>query len=437
MVFSNMQFNYFTSFLYSIYIVSLGIMFFFKLKEKLTLKKRILSVGFVSILVLFMNLNFKISIFYCMAEAIIIFSIIHIAVINKVFVSLTITSVYSLAVYLARYIIFLVYSIMLFDLNILRILDCKLFKLFMALICVMLIGSILYIKYLLRIAFSNKVITIKNYTIFTVILAIAVILSIKVFDSIKLSSIYIYKACIISINITIYLGVVYSCVYRKYKDKKLESKLKLLENQLDYQKYYYEKVIGNYDDSKKVLHDINNHMNVIKYFLENEDYKSMGEYINKLSDRIPNGKNSNICSDKIINAICLEKSRMCKEKNINISFDLVVNYELNIDAIDICTVFGNLIDNAIEACDNMRSVKKFIQVSARICLNQLHIKIINSKENKIKKRNGKFLSSKIDIKNHGIGLENVKQAVYKNQGDIEFRDFSNLFEVNLYMKCRE
>lgn len=136
----------------------------------------------------------------------------------------------------------------------------------MALICAMLIGSILYIKYLLRIAFSNKVITIKNYTIFTVILAIAVILSIKVFDSIKLSSIYIYKACIISINITIYLGVVYSCVYRKYKDKKLESKLKLLENQLDYQKYYYEKVIGNYDDSKKVLHDINNHMNVIKYF---------------------------------------------------------------------------------------------------------------------------------------------------------------------------
>ena len=431
MVFNSMQFNYFTSLLYSVYIVSLGIMFFFKLRKKLTLKKRILSVGFISVLVLFINLNFKINIFYCMAETIIIFSIIHLAVINKVFVSLTITSVYSLAVYLARYIIFLIYSIMFFDLKILKGLNERLL---MILICVMLIGSILYIKYLLKIAFSNKVITIKNYTRFTIILEIAVILSVKLFDSIKVSSIHIYKACIIAINITIYLGVVYSCVYRKYKEKKLESKLKLLENQLDYQKYYYEKVIDNYYDGKKVLHHINNHMSVIKYFLENEDYKSMSEYINKLSERIPNSKNSNICSNKIINAIFLEKARICKEKNINISFDVCVNSELDIDTIDICTVFGNLIDNAIEACDKNVG-EKFIKISTRVCLNQLHIKIINSKENKIKKQNGKFLSSKIDSNNHGIGLENVKQAVYKNQGDIEFRDFKNLFDVSLYMKC--
>lgn len=250
MVFNSMQFNYFTSLLYSVYIVSLGIMFFFKLRKKLTLKRRILSVGFISVLVLFINLNFKINIFYCMAETIIIFSIIHLAVINKVFVSLTITSVYSLAVYLARYIIFLIYSIMFFDLKILKGLNERLL---MILICVMLIGSILYIKYLLKIAFSNKVITIKNYTRFTIILVIAVILSVKLFDSIKVSSIHIYKACIIAINITIYLGVVYSCVYRKYKEKKLESKLKLLENQLDYQKYYYEKVIDNYYDGKKII----------------------------------------------------------------------------------------------------------------------------------------------------------------------------------------
>ncbi len=182
------------------------------------------------------------------------------------------------------------------------------------------------------------------------------------------------------------------------------------------------------------MHDINNHMSVIKYFLENEDYKSMSEYINKLSERIPNSKNSNICSNKIINAIFLEKARICKEKNINISFDVCVNSELDIDTIDICTVFGNLIDNAIEACDKNVG-EKFIKISTRVCLNQLHIKIINSKENKIKKQNGKFLSSKIDSNNHGIGLENVKQAVYKNQGDIEFRDFKNLFDVSLYMKC--
>ncbi|HHD2753345.1 TPA: sensor histidine kinase [Clostridium perfringens] len=321
---------------------------------------------------------------------------------------------------------------MFFDLNTLGILDEKLFVLFMMLTFLLLVGLILYIKYLLSIVFSKKILSLSKYNIAIIILGLLVILSGKAFDSINISNTIVYKESIISINIAISLGIVYFCIYRKYKNNNLEYKLKILENQLDYQKNYYESMIDNYDDGKKALHDMNNHMSVIKYFLENEDYKSMQEYVNSLSNRVPSNKDKKICGNKIVNAICVEKAYICKEKNINISFDIVIEKELNIDIIDICTVFGNLIDNAIEACDKNLG-EKFIQVSSRVHLNKLHVKVINSKENKVKKCNGKFISSKDDIKNHGIGIENVKQAVSKNEGYIEFKDSKNMFDVTLYM----
>ena len=182
---------------------------------------------------------------------------------------------------------------------------------------------------------------------------------------------------------------------------------------------------------------MNNHMSVIKYFLENKDYKNMDDYIQSLSERIVTNKDNNICSNKVINAICLDKRERCKKEGINIRFDIIINKKLKIDDLDLCIVLGNLIDNAIEACEkiNDKEVQKVIQVSARIYLNQIYIKVINSKNNKVEKRNNKFLTSKKDKKNHGIGLENVKEAVHKNHGDIEIKDSKNTFEVSLYMKC--
>ncbi|WP_322385980.1 sensor histidine kinase [Clostridium perfringens] len=279
--------------------------------------------------------------------------------------------------------------------------------------------------------------TIKKQTIMVFIIGISVLLSEKVFDNIQITSKLLYRVNISTLIIAINLAIVHFIMYKKYKEYKFDFKLKILERQLNYQKKYYEKVMDNYDEAKKAFHDMNNHIIVIKYFLENKDYNNMNEYIKSLSKKIVTNNDKNICKNKIINAICVEKSDICKSEEINISFDIVINKELNIDDLDLCIIVGNLIDNAIEACEkiNNKKIQKVIQVSSRVYLNQIYIKVINSKNNKLKKHNCKFLTSKKDKKNHGIGLENVKESVYKNDGEIEIKDSKNTFEVSLYMKC--
>ena len=421
---------------YVIYIFFIGIFSFFYLDKKIDLKKRVFSTIILNFLILLINYIFYINEFSYFFEALIIY-IYYVYLYKKNMTSILMTSIYLLNLSLGKYILMLIYSVMIFDLEVLKIMNNIMFLCFMILLILMIIVVVFIVNFFKECILNINDLTIKKQTKLVFAIGISVLLSEKVFDNISLNASLVYRVNISTINIAVTLAIIHFITYKRFKEYKSNSQINILEKQLDYQKNYYEKVINNYGEARKALHDMNNHMSVIKYFLENKDYKNMDDYIKSLSERIVTNKNNNICSNKVINAICLDKCDRCKKEGINIRFDIIINKELNIDNLDLCIVLGNLIDNAIEACEkiNEKEFQRVIQVSARIYLNQIYIKVINSKNNKVEKRNNKFLTSKKDKKNHGIGLENVKEAVHKNHGDIEIKDSKNNFEVSLYMKC--
>lgn len=421
---------------YGIYVLFIGISIFFNLDKKINLAKRIFSTSFTILLILIINYAFNINEFSYLLEALTLY-IYYLYLYKRNMTVILLTSIYLLSFSLLKYIIIFIYSVMAFDLQVLKIMNTTRFFLFIMLLLIMLTLIVFIGNFFEKCRVNISSITIKKQTIMIFIIGISVLLSEKVFDNIQITSKLLYRVNISTLIIAINLAIVHFIMYKEYKEYKFDFKLNILERQLNYQKKYYEKVMDNYDEAKKAFHDMNNHIIVIKYFLENKDYNNMDEYIESLSKKIVANNDNNICRNKIINAICVEKSDICKSEEINISFDIVINKELNIDDLDLCIILGNLIDNAIEACEkiNNKKIQKVIQVSSRVYLNQIYIKVINSKNNKLKKHNCKFLTSKKDKKNHGIGLENVKESVYKNHGEIEIKDSKNTFEVSLYMKC--
>ncbi|KXA06904.1 hypothetical protein HMPREF3222_02837 [Clostridium perfringens] len=421
---------------YGIYVLFIGISIFFNLDKKINLEKRIFSTSFTILLILIINYAFNINEFSYLLEALTLY-IYYLYLYKRNMTVILLTSIYLLSFSLLKYIIIFIYSVMAFDLQVLKIMNTTRFFLFIMLLLIMLTLIVFIGNFFEKCRVNISSTTIKKQTIMIFIIGISVLLSEKVFDNIQITSKLLYRVNISTLIIAINLAIVHFIMYKEYKEYKFDFKLNILERQLNYQKKYYEKVMDNYDEAKKAFHDMNNHIIVIKYFLENKDYNNMDEYIESLSKKIVANNDNNICRNKIINAICVEKSDICKSEEINISFDIVINKELNIDDLDLCIILGNLIDNAIEACEkiNNKKIQKVIQVSSRVYLNQIYIKVINSKNNKLKKHNCKFLTSKKDKKNHGIGLENVKESVYKNHGEIEIKDSKNTFEVSLYMKC--
>lgn len=431
-----MSLSYFTHIAYIISILAIGITIFFETRKTIGNIKSLFSVLLITIGIVLVHYIFGIDDSSYLSEAVIIF-VIFVFYMKKERMTncILITSVYCLGISLSKYFLLYMYSLILFCLEDPKI---KLESLYLK-ASIFVACMILFLVIIVRFFAKGKEIYSKTYitkyTSVTIFLGLLIIFSDRFFNAIELENDIVYYASLAAISVSIELGFVYFSLYKKSKEYKMQAQLSILEKQLEYQKKYYEKVITNYDDTRKTFHDIKNHVNVISYLLSNKDYNSMEEYLNNLSNKIISN-DLNICSNKIINAICLEKLNICNEANINIEFDINIRKDLNINSLDICIIFGNLIDNAIEACEKIaNNSQKNIKVIAKTELNQLSLKIINSKNQDLIKVGEKIITSKEDKKNHGIGLENVKQSVLRNNGKIKFNDFKDFFEVTLYVMC--
>ena len=83
-----------------------------------------------------------------------------------------------------------------------------------------------------------------------------------------------------------------------------------------------------------------------------------------------------------------------------------------IDGLDISTIFGNALDNAIEACEKLAEDERFITVKAGIKNQFLLIQVDNSAE----ENNETDHTAKEDGFLHGFGKKNIQRAVEKYYG---------------------
>ncbi len=103
--------------------------------------------------------------------------------------------------------------------------------------------------------------------------------------------------------------------------------------------------------------------------------------------------------------------------------------------MDICSLFANTLDNAIEASKNIvNSLERKITIKARTNHNFFSYSITNTKANDIVKYKDVIISSKQDNKRHGFGLKNVCDIVEKYHGTIDIKYTDNEFTVIMIIK---
>ena len=120
-----------------------------------------------------------------------------------------------------------------------------------------------------------------------------------------------------------------------------------------------------------------------------------------------------------INAI-LEDS-LSKEPEIAFSCDGKIPADIQIDDFNLCTIFSNLIRNAVEACNRLpEDAKKWIHLDLYMLQDNLYIRMENPVMSEINVQKLEGSTSKEDKKNHGFGIYNLKNAVEKYQGEVSF-----------------
>lgn len=206
--------------------------------------------------------------------------------------------------------------------------------------------------------------------------------------------------------------------------KEMEEKF-ILKMNLD-RKIHDKEIINMYTEMIGWKHDFRNHISMISGLLQVSTKEDVISYINEIDSSITK-LDKNIYTDNIaINSILVSKIKAAEGKNIKISLNLKINSDIKVSSVDICTILGNLLDNSIEACDNIMDYR-FINLKIASESNILVIKISNNTSSGyVNEIDGKFISSKNSYMN-GIGLVQVDNIVKKYKGYINRNHKNNIF----------
>lgn len=210
------------------------------------------------------------------------------------------------------------------------------------------------------------------------------------------------------------------CLYFWYdveKNREFKHRLELMQQQKDMTVQYYEEMERNYNESRRIIHDIRNHLHAIeqKYKIEDREYiEDVHDMLNSMGMKFyTENKMLNIVLNDKLKAIPVEQVD-CNLGGIGLEF---------ISDIDITTIFANLLVNAVEAGTGHKDF--WIKIRGEEIQDFTIVKISNPlfvpyKEGRSAKAG-----------HEGIGLQNVRQAVEKYDGQMEIQTEEDIFSVTI------
>lgn len=173
-------------------------------------------------------------------------------------------------------------------------------------------------------------------------------------------------------------------------------------------------------------HDYHNHLQTMKAHIKLENYDMVSIYLDELEKDLNQVNNLIETGNVNVDAILNSKLSLAQNHGIEINYKATLPKQLSISDIDLCVLIGNLIDNALEACDKMKEEEqRFIRLYIRILKQQLYISLTNSTNESIKKLDDEYITTKRG--NHGHGLKRINLIVEKYDGYINRKNEPGVF----------
>ncbi len=199
------------------------------------------------------------------------------------------------------------------------------------------------------------------------------------------------------------------------------------------EKEYFEEINNRYSQMRMLKHDINNHLSAMSLLLKEgrteEAQKYLQEITNDLESTIPVARTGIHALDMIL----WNKISLAKEKSIVIrpTIDGMLT-GLQITDYELCSLLGNLLDNAIEAVQKLQEENRIISLRISRQLDMLCIFCENPFAT-VQKEGNRFVTLKADHQNHGLGLRQVKHIAHKYNGTVDIQTEDHIFSVSVLL----
>lgn len=234
-------------------------------------------------------------------------------------------------------------------------------------------------------------------------------------------------ACLLIILVLLLFIIMISLLINSISKKYFKDTSELMRKQVESQISHYETLNDMRNDYHSFRHDYINHMQCIRALIKSNKNSEAEEYINNLSKSSIISNHSYETGNHILDAIIADKTMVAEKSDIKIEVNGVFTDKF--DSVDLCIIFSNLLDNAIEACSNISGLR-IITIDMKLQQGYQYIAIRNPY---IQNNNTQLLTTKQDKTHHGFGLSNVRNAVERHNGELLITQ-GEVFTVEMTLK---
>ena len=210
---------------------------------------------------------------------------------------------------------------------------------------------------------------------------------------------------------------------------------KYIEAELEYINQYKKKQ----NETRAFRHDIINNLSLLDAMLKDGKTDDAKEHLDELLGAVKEMSPKYITGDEMLDCIVGMKASSMDEKGIDFEIDGVIDGGLDMKPVDVCNIFANAFDNAIEACEKLPETNnRWVKLLVKKTDNFLDIVLTNST---LFKKNGipadqlfegvGRKTSKKDKNLHGFGIQNMMSSLEKYEGMLKANEEDNVFTLSI------
>lgn len=238
------------------------------------------------------------------------------------------------------------------------------------------------------------------------------------------------KGSLISFLTMVVLVSVMSFLLWKNKSIKGENTFLLMKEEMEKQKY--EEMNSAIEQNKELVHDTKNHYLVISEYVKNQEYEKLEKYVDEIRENFVKINPQIYTGNHVLDLILGQKRIMAAQKGIEFQLDATPLSSLAMEEREICSLFGNLLDNALEACEKVTDKeRRKINIKIDQHMQMLFLEIKNGMEKTPVRSGRNFLTSKREKSVHGYGLKSVERIVARYDGDLVYEAVDGMFVVSI------
>ena len=228
--------------------------------------------------------------------------------------------------------------------------------------------------------------------------------------------------------------VVFDQYCQMERDAEINKQYQLLQQHLVSEKEQIHLLDEQQQEVRRLAHDVKNSLLPVVNALNQEDPQIAKTLLVQILDGFSQGSGRIETGYSLIDAILSQKQKQSQDHKIRLNVVHHLHDIQRISDIDLSVILGNSLDNAIEATEQLEDInQRVISLSLQSEKGLLSIKLKNPISGQLITRNGQYLSTKSDHKNHGFGISSIRMLVEKYQGLMQIDTTENTVSLTILL----